>query len=102
MRWRDGHELERRQERRLSWPQVRKDQTTGFDARIRSMANPLVEPAPGRFAGLLAAFPIDVVEPAVVDAPQSAVFNAAIAQVGPAMRTVDRNQPRASPVISKE
>jgi hypothetical protein len=38
----------------------------------------------------------------MIEAPESAVFDAAVAQVGPAVRTVEAQQPRASLVVAKK
>ena len=58
--------------------------------------------APLRLPRLLEAVPLDVVQPAVVDATEPAILQAAIAQIGAAMRAVDAQQSRPALLVAEE
>src|ERR1700735_2151250 len=81
-------------QRRCARAEVRPDRAAGFVTRIRTLPDFVFECARRRFGGLLQAAALDVVEPAVIDTTQSAVFHAAVAEVGAAMRALAREQPR--------
>src|SRR5215510_9153276 len=80
---------------------VCKDDTRRFSARVGRMANLVFECAA---AGLRRSFQnsaLDVVFPAVVDAPQAALFVAAIKQRRTSVRAVLSQEPDATLAIAK-
>jgi hypothetical protein len=82
------------QQGRLARAQVGEDHPGPLLARIGGLANPLVEGAAGRLAWLLQAAAMNVVQPPVVDAPQPAVLQPAVAEVGAAVGAVETDQGR--------
>src|SRR5262249_53374099 len=65
-------------------------------------ADLVAEPARARLGRLLKAPTIDVVEPTVIEAAQPAVLDAAVAEVGAAVRAVEPEKPDAPPIVTKE
>jgi hypothetical protein len=62
----------------------------------------LAKPLPGRLAGLLEAVAVDVIKPAMIETAESAVFDSAVTQIGPAMRTMQPQQTRAASIVAKK
>src|SRR5687767_5390512 len=89
---RRDEEVEAWQLGRLARPQVRQDQAPGLDAGIRRLPDALVERAPHGLARLLQASPGDIVEPAMINAAEAAVFEAAVAEIGAAVGAVQAEQ----------
>jgi hypothetical protein len=54
------------------------------------------------FPGLIQAATINIVEPAVVDAPKSSILNAAVAQICRSMRTVKPKQAGMALIVTKK
>src|SRR5262245_47948322 len=77
-----------RQKRRFSGTQIGKDESGHLLARISRMVDLVSKLFVRRLAGLFETISVNVVEPTVIETTKSAVLNSAIAQIGPAMRTV--------------
>jgi hypothetical protein len=45
---------------------------------------------------------MNVIEPTVIKTTESAAFNSAVAQIGAAMRTVQRQQTGPAPIVAKK
>ena len=83
------------EKRRFARSHVGKNNPGSLLAWIGQVMDFLAKPLPGRLAGLLEAVAVDVIKPAMIKTAESAVFDAAVAQIGPAMRTMQPEQTRA-------
>src|SRR5438094_380759 len=75
-------------ERRLSRSHVGEDRPRDFFARIGAMANLVAMLAATGLAGLFETTSVNIVEPAVIETAQTAVFDPPIAKIRAAMRAV--------------
>src|SRR5215475_9167853 len=73
----------------LARSHVGEDRARYFLTRIGAMANLVAMLTAARLARLLEASSFDVVEPAMIEATQAAVFEPSIAEIRAAVRTVD-------------
>jgi hypothetical protein len=89
-------------ERRRAGSHIRKNHSSSLLTRIRGMANKISVLAPAGFAGLFETVPMNVVEPTVVKTPEPAVFDPAVAQVGPSVRAVNSQKPGPSLVVPEQ
>src|SRR5581483_10018539 len=87
---------------RLAPSHVGDDESTLFDARVRRLSNPLVEGTAGGLSRLLDASAVAIVEPAVINAAQPAVFDAGIAQIRAAVGAMNSEQARPTVVVTEE
>src|SRR5256885_670484 len=72
------------------------DQSSAFHDRIGEMPDLVLVPAFGRLGRLIEAAPVDVEQPAVVQATQPAILDPAVAQIDAAMRAVQPEKSRAA------
>src|SRR5262249_20258893 len=79
-----------------------KNQSGFFLAWIGLVTNLGFEIAARRFRGLLNATAMNVVNPAVIQTTNAAIFNSPQSQIGPAMRAVQTEQTQPAVVIAKE
>src|SRR5205085_164294 len=86
-----GHaqKLIRGKERRLARAHVGKNVARDFATGIRTLADALVERAARRLARLLQTATTHIVEPPMVDAAQTTVFDSPVAEVRTSMRAVN-------------
>src|SRR5262245_64391674 len=80
---------------------VCKDDARRFSARVGRVVNLVFERAAGRLRRSFQNFALDVVFPAVIDAPQAAFFVAAIKQRRTSVRTMLSQEPDAALAIAK-
>jgi hypothetical protein len=73
-----------------------------LDAGVGGMANGIPVLAPARLSRLIETAAVNVIEPPMVDAPEPAVFYAAVAEVGPPMGAVEPEQAPPSLTVAKE
>src|SRR5215813_12550242 len=78
----------RRLKRRFSGTHVGKDEASHLLARIGRMVNLVTKVFVHRLARLFQTISMNVIEPTVIEAAESAVFHSTVAQIGPPMRTV--------------
>ncbi len=90
------------QERRIVRAQVREDQAAALFARVGEMAHLVFIRALGRLGRHLEHAARDVVEPAVVETAQTAVFDAPVAEIGAAMRAQEAEQPRPAGIVAEQ
>jgi len=83
-----GKKLIIRQQRRLARPQVGENDAAGFLAGISAMVDFLFVDATPGLARLIEDPATYIVEPAVIQTSQTAVFDSAIAQIGAPMRAM--------------
>jgi hypothetical protein len=55
-----------------------------------------------RLAGLFQTISINVIEPTVIKTTESTVLDSAVAQIGPAMRTMQPQQTGSAPIVAKK
>src|SRR5712692_368339 len=91
-----------REQRWLAGTHVRKDDPGDVMARVGALANLPVELAAGRLAGLLQAVSRHVIQPTVVEAAQTTIFDPAIAQVGAAVGAMQAQQAWPSALIAEQ
>src|SRR5258706_14576384 len=91
-----------RQERRLARSDVGNNNPARFLAGISAMPNVLFVGAAAGLAGLIDDAAADVVEPAVVQTTQVTVFDAAISQVGAAVRAMQADQTGPALIVTKQ
>ena len=91
-----------RQLGRLSRPHVCEDQPSALGARVGALPYLPCELAPLRFARLVETVTVDVEQPPVVDATETAVLDPSVAQVGTPVRTAESEQPQASELVAEE
>jgi hypothetical protein len=98
----NAHELVIRQQGRLSGAQIGEDDPARFPAGIGWLAN-LAEDvlAPG-VPGPLETLAMNVVQPAVVDAPQTTILDSSVAEICAAVTAVEFEKAGAALIISKE
>jgi hypothetical protein len=77
------------EKRRLSWAEVGKDEPSLFQAGIGAKFDGILVPASVWLAGHIEASSMDIKQPSVVDAPYPTIFQAAVTQVRPPVRTVN-------------
>src|SRR5262245_19625494 len=77
-----------RQKRRFSGTHIGKDESADFLARIGRMVDLVSKVLARSLTGLFQTVSMNVIEPAVIETTKSPIFDAAIAEIGPAMRTV--------------
>jgi hypothetical protein len=99
---RNGKNLVVGKERRLSGTHVSKDDPADLLQRESGMANRVLMFAASRFSGLLQTTTVNVVEPAVIDAAEASVLHPPIAQVCPAVRAMETQEPGPSLVVAKK
>src|SRR5687768_14142486 len=99
---RHAEKLIRGQQRRLAGTHIRQDQAAMIHAGVSRMADALVEGRSGGLAWLLETTPRHIVEPAVIDAAESAVLEPPVAQVSAAMGTVDAEEAGPAGVVAEE
>src|SRR5258706_10501725 len=81
-----------RKQRRLAWSHVRENNPGAFLAWVGGVAHLFAKAPVGWFAGLFDAAALTVEQPAVIQAAQAAGFDAAVTQVGAAVRAVSAEQ----------
>jgi hypothetical protein len=86
--WRRIQGLVSRQKRRFPGTHVGTAESAHFLARIGGMVHLVSKLLVRRLAGLFQTISMNVVEPTVIEAAESAVFNPAVTQIGATMRTV--------------
>src|SRR5581483_4840664 len=86
-------ELIGREEWRLARAKIGKDDSRLLHARIGAMTNPLEKRRARGFAWLIETSPPNVEEPPVVDASEASIFQTAVAEIGAAVRTMERKEP---------
>jgi hypothetical protein len=96
-----GEKLVVGKKRRTAGTQVGEDHTRGLAKRIGGMANLIFMLASPGFAWLVQTAAADIVEPSMIDAPETAVLQAAVAQIGAAVRAVEAKEPGLSGFIAK-
>src|SRR5919109_1134272 len=102
MIWREGGPFVIGQERHaLLWAQVGEDDASGFFARVRRVAHFEFQRAARRLCRSFQHVTVDIVFPAVIDAPQAALFVATVKEGGAAVRTVLMQKPDAALSIAK-
>jgi hypothetical protein len=89
------------QERRFPRTQVAKDDATRLLAGIRPVAHALPQPAARGLSWGLHAMAMHIIEPAMVDAAQASIFNTAIAQIRPPVRTVNFEQTHSTLIVAE-
>src|ERR1043166_9566574 len=94
IRFRHNEKLVIRQERRLARAEIGQNDSAGCATRISEVADLVSMGAAAGLAGLLDDPPADVVQPAVIEASEAAVFDASVAQIGAAMRVMEPHQPQ--------
>ena len=99
---RDDHELVLRQRRGRVGAHVREQQAPGLPDGVGQVADLVGEPAARGLAGLLQAAPLHIVEPAVVEATETAVLDSPVAEVCRAVGAVDAQQTGASLRVAEE
>src|SRR5688572_5883170 len=102
LRLRHGEKFVIRQQGWFTGAHISKNDSAHFLARVRKMADRISLRAAAGLAGLLDHATANVVQPAMIQASQTAVLDPAIAQVGAAMRTMEPQQSRPALVITKE
>src|SRR5688572_1375149 len=91
------------QQRRLARAHVGEDHPGPLLARIRQMTDRISDPrATLRFSRHVDHASAYVVEPAVIDAPESSILHSSVAQVRSAMRAVQPQKSRPPPIVAKQ
>jgi hypothetical protein len=78
-----------RQKRRFSGTHIGKDESANFLARIGRMLDLVSKVLARSLTGLFQTVSMNVIEPTVIKATEPTIFDSAVAQIGPAMRTVE-------------
>src|SRR5215510_6523211 len=88
-------------QRRLSWSHIREDDSCSFLTRIGKVLYRIPMLAATGLAGLLQTAAANIVEPTMIEATQSAVFDSPVAQVCSSVRAVN-SQKSDLPLIVAE
>ena len=94
--------VEVRKCRRLTRSKIGEQNSAFLDHRIRFLSDVGAEIAVVGFGRRLEAFAVDIEQPAVKRAAQAAIFEAAIREVGAAMRTAAADQPVAATLVPED
>ena len=92
----------RGKQRRFARPHVGPDRPATFNTGIGNLPDAIAMRAALRFAGLLQAGARRIEEPAVIHAAQTAVFNAAIAQIRLPVRATQCEETHAAVAAAKQ
>src|SRR5918993_67167 len=82
---RHGKKFIVRHERRLAWPHIREDHTAGLSAGMRPMTDLIPVRASSGLARLFDDAAANIIEPAVINTSEPAIFDPPIAEIGSAM-----------------
>jgi hypothetical protein len=88
--------------RRLSGTHIGKDDAGPLLARIGWMTDRASVRVPAGFSRLIETAAAQIVEPAVIDAPEASVLHPPVAQVSAAMRAMEAQQAGPSRLVTKE
>ena len=88
--------------RRLSFAEIRKDNAVLDHDRIGALADPLAEHRAFRLGGGLEARAVDIEQPAMEQAAQAAILEAAIGEIGAAMRAVAVEQTVPAALVAEQ
>ena len=87
---------------RFAFAEIGEDDAVLHDDRIAALAHPLAEHAALGFGRRLQALAVDVEQPAVEQAAQAAIFEAAEGEVGAAVRAVAVEQPVPAALVAEQ
>ena len=88
--------------RRLAFAEIGEDDAVLHHDRIGALPHPLAEHAAFGLGGSFQALAVDVEQPAMEQAAQAAVFEAAVGEIGAAMRAVAVEQAVAAALVAEQ
>jgi hypothetical protein len=99
---RHGEKFIIRQQRRIAGPQVSENYSAGLFAGIGSMANRISMLAAPRLPRLLQTTTFNIVEPTVIEAPESPVLDSPVTEIRSSVGTVQSEQPWTAMIVAEQ